>query len=163
MGKSHSSAPASKPADLEVAIRSRLYGKVPKATVGVRVATIRTGLSATLVRHIASHMVIGQEQLYSTLGLARATMIRKLKKRERMRPDESERVLGLAGLIGQVENMVARSGEPKGFDAAQWVAKWLEQPLPALGGKAPAEWMDTSEGQRLVSDMLARMESGAYA
>ncbi len=162
MSKTVSSAPAAKPADLEGAIRAGLYRKVPKAPVGVRVAAIRLGLSATIVKNIAGHMLIRQDLLYSTLGLARATMVRKLRNKERMKPDESERVLGLAALIGQVEEMVARSGDPKDFDAAQWVAQWLRQPLPALGGKAPAEWMDTSEGQRLVADTLARMESGAY-
>ena len=161
--KTASAPRATQPPDLEAAIRSRRYRRVPRASVAARVSAIRSGLSATILRDMADHMAIRQEQLYSTLGLARATMVRKLRNRERMKPDESERVLGLAAIIGQVEDMIARSGDPKGFDAARWVAQWLRQPLPALGGKAPAEWMDTSEGQRLVADTLARMESGAYA
>jgi len=163
MAKSSSLAPAAtKPADLEAAIRTRLYRTVRRASVGVRVEAIRSGLPATIIKSIAGHMVTPQDQLYSTLGLARATMVRKLKSGERMRPDESERVLGLAALIGQVDEMVARSGEHQDFDAALWLAEWFKQPLPALGGKAPEKWMDTSEGQRLVADTLARMESGAY-
>lgn len=161
MSQSHSVF-ATHPSALERAIRAGKYRAVPSALISARVEAIRAGLSATIVKSMAGHMSIAQEQLYETLGLPRATMIRRLREGGRMKADESERVLGLASLIGQVEDMVHRSGDPKGFDAAKWVAEWLEQPLPALGGKAPAEWMDTFEGQRLVADTLSRMESGAY-
>ena len=36
-------------------------------------------------------------------------------------------------------------------------------PSPALGGDKPADYMDTIEGQRIVSNLLAMMQSGAYA
>lgn len=77
--------------------------------------------------------------------------------------DESERVLGIARLVGQVDNMVRESGNPEGFNAATWVAKWLDRPQPALGGMRPAELMDTADGRGIVSDLIARMQSGAYA
>ena len=35
--------------------------------------------------------------------------------------------------------------------------------MPALGGERPVELMDTMEGQTLVSNLLAQMQSGAYA
>ena len=59
--------------------------------------------------------------------------------------------------------MVEESGDPRGFNAAPWVARWLEEPLAALGGRKPRELMDTAEGQAVVSNMLARAQSGAYA
>ena len=59
--------------------------------------------------------------------------------------------------------MVAQSGDPAGFDPDRWVGEWLERPLPALGGAAPGEFMDTMEGQYLVSRLLAQSQSGAYA
>jgi putative toxin-antitoxin system antitoxin component (TIGR02293 family) len=150
-------------ANLEGAIRLGRYEKVRAATIAARVATIKRGLNAVLIKKLAGDMSVPQERLYLTLGLARATVVRKIKNRRRMDADDSERVLGLADLIGQVEEMVVRSGDPKGFDAAKWVAQWLEQPVAALGDKRPAEWMDTAAGQRLVSETLARMESGSYA
>ncbi len=149
--------------DLEGAIRSGRYQQVRVANIAVRVEAIRRGLTAYVVTKLADDMSIPRERLYVTLGLPRATVVRKIKVGARMDADDSERVLGLADLIGQVEEMVARSGDPKGFDAAEWVAQWLEQPVAALGNKRPAEWMDTSVGQRLVSETLARMESGTYA
>jgi hypothetical protein len=54
-------------------------------------------------------------------------------------------------------------GTAEGFDASRWVGEWLERPLPALGGAKPAEYMDTMEGQELISRLLAQAQSGAYA
>lgn len=92
-----------------------------------------------------------------------STLNRKAKSQEALSPDESERVLGLAKLIGQVQAMVEESGDATGFDAKAWTAAWLRAPLPAFGGAAPADLMDTMEGQALVAETLARMQSGAYA
>lgn len=152
-----------KPRALEAAIKAGRYRNVHRANVTFRVEAIRHGLSATVMKQMADHMAISQERLYGTLGLPRATVVRKARQHALMNPDESERLLGLAELIGQVQEMVARTGDPTDFDAAKWVAQWMEQPLPALGGKRPAEWMDTAPGRQLVSDTIARMESGAYA
>lgn len=38
-----------------------------------------------------------------------------------------------------------------------------DEPLAALGGGKPAELKDTPDGEELVSDLVARMQSGAYA
>jgi hypothetical protein len=65
-------------------------------------------------------------------------------------------------LIGQVEVMLSQSGTGEKFDADRWVGAWLDHPLPALGGARPAEYMDTIEGQELVSGLLAQSQSGAY-
>ena len=78
-------------------------------------------------------------------------------------PDESERLIGFAKLVGQVEAMIQDSGNRPNFDARAWVARWLVEPLPAFGGARPIEFMDTMEGQGLVSAALAKAQSGAYA
>ena len=77
--------------------------------------------------------------------------------------DGREQAMGLRKIIGQVEQMVGESGDPEGFNAAEWVSRWLESPSSALGGQKPGELMDTTEGQELVSRLIARMQSGAYA
>lgn len=76
---------------------------------------------------------------------------------------ERERRAGLAKLIGQVELIVKESGELERFDAAQWFSSWIAQPALALGGRKPAEFMDTSEGREVVSKLLAQMQSSAFA
>lgn len=73
------------------------------------------------------------------------------------------RAIDCAHLIAQLETMVQESGDPRGFDVAKWLSRWLAEPLPAFGGKRPVDFMDTPEGQALVSSTLAKMQSGAYA
>lgn len=75
---------------------------------------------------------------------------------------EDARALGIACLIAQVQTMVNESGNPEGFDAAKWVGRWIDRPLPALGGQRPAEMMDTPDGLALLSNIVACMKSGAY-
>ena len=128
-----------------------------------RVQAIKQGLPATLPGDMALRMGISKERLYLTLGLPRATVERKARESKPLSPDESSRVLGIGHLVGQVQRMVEESGQPKGFDAAAWVARWLEKPVPALGGMKPAELMDTAEGQGIVSNLLSRTQSGAYS
>ncbi len=108
-------------------------------------------------------MGMSKELLLGSLGLSRATISRKERDETVLSKDESERVLGIASLIGKAQSMVEESGNPDGFDAARWVANWLSKPLPALGGATPASYMDTFEGQKLVSELLSMGQSGAYA
>jgi putative toxin-antitoxin system antitoxin component (TIGR02293 family) len=136
-----------------------LFNKDPLEHVGL----VKHGVPALLVELVAGGMGVSKEKLLITLGLPRATIQRKAKTNQSLTPEESSRVLGISRLIGQTQAMVEASGDPSGFDAATWVAQWLDQPLPALGGKRPAELMDTAEGQAIVSNMLSRAQSGAYA
>jgi len=128
-----------------------------------RIALIRQGIPASAVGSLSARMGMSKESLLSSLGLSRATISRKEKDAAVLSKDESERVLGFEELIGVVQAMVDESGDPAGFDAARWVAHWLSKPLPALGGATPASYMDTFEGQKLVAELLAMSQSGAYA
>lgn len=128
-----------------------------------RIAIIRGRVPATYVIALTQSMQIPRERLCSTLNLARATVDRKIQKRQRLSQDESERILAVVRLIGQVDAMVQESGDPAGFDAARWVAGWLQRPHPALGGRTPGELLDTADGRGLVADLLAQQQSSAYA
>ena len=128
-----------------------------------RVGWIKAGMPADYAVFVAREMNIPKERLFGTLGLARATVDRKVRERRLLSRDESAMLLGAARLVGQVQAMVEESGEPEGFHAAEWVAGWLERPLPALAGRRPAELMDTAEGQAIVANLLDRTRTGAYA
>ena len=143
--------------------KSRPYAGLYDASKLDRIGIVKTGLPARVLTTLADDMHVTRECLYRWLGIARATANRKVKADEVLSQDESERALGLARLIGLVEKIVAESGEPAGFDAAQWTAVWLERPNKALGSKAPGEFMDTADGRALVAGLVAQMQSGAYA
>lgn len=128
-----------------------------------RVELIRAGVPAVLLAQMGLEMDISKERLYETLRLPRSSVDRKIRNNDALSPEQSERVIGLERLIGQVQVMVEQSGNPKGFNSSKWVGEWLERPLPALGGETPADYMDTMEGQEMVSRLLAQSQSGAYA
>ena len=128
-----------------------------------RIALARDGVSAAWLSELATRMGIPQDRVFAYLGIPRSTAIRKIQQSKLLSTDEGERVLGIARLVGLVEKIVRESGEPKGFDAARWLAGWLEQALPALGGQKPGELLDTATGQQLVAGLLSQIQSGAYA
>jgi putative toxin-antitoxin system antitoxin component (TIGR02293 family) len=139
------------------------YVSLFQATPEDRVKLIRQGVKADALVNTSKIMGISRERLFATLNFPAGTVKRKIAQDELLSPDQSERIIGLQKLIGQVESMVIESGNPAGFNPAKWVATWLDTPSPALGGDKPADYMDTIEGQRIVSNLLAMMQSGAYA
>ena len=102
-------------------------------------------------------------RLLAALNLPKSSVSRKLREDKPLDPAASERLLAIIDLISQVESMVERSGRPEGFDAARWISTWLETENSALGGDKPADYLDTATGAQVVSQLLAQMESGAYA
>jgi putative toxin-antitoxin system antitoxin component (TIGR02293 family) len=139
------------------------YAGVFHAAPAERITLIKNGVPASFVVDMAKSMGASKEGLVRTLGLSRATIDRKIKKSAALSADEGQRVIGMAKLVGLVETMAEQSGSAKDFDAAKWLAKWIEQQLPAFGGKKPADFLDTAEGQDLVASTLQRMQSGAYS
>lgn len=128
-----------------------------------RIHLIRSGVQAKVLLDTGARMGVSKEGILTLLKLPRSTVTRHLQAERVLPTDFSERFLGLQQLIGQVEVMVGESGDPAGFDAAHWVAGWLERPLPALNNAKPADYMDTMQGQMLVASLLASMQSGAFA
>lgn len=124
---------------------------------------IRSGVPASGVKRIVSDLRLDQKSALRALNLKTATINRKATRNESLSRDESERVIGMARLVGQLQSIVEESGDPQGFDAPAWLSRWLREPLPALGGQQPLELLDTMEGQALVASALAKLQSGAYA
>lgn len=131
-----------------------------------RIDLIRSGVNAADFKNFVSRLDIQQEKVFTMLDIATATVNRKASRNESLSREDSEKVVGMAKLIGQVEAMLEESGDPDlmhDFDAARWLTHWMEEPIPALGGATPADYMDTIEGQEMISRLLATMQTGAYA
>jgi len=139
------------------------YLTVYRATPTERIEMIKHGVRPQQLKVLWLDLNIAQAVGLGALRLSPATVNRKAANDQPLPPPESERVIGFAKLIGQLEAMVEESGDPEGFDAAAWMSRWLREPLPALGGAQPLDLMDTMEGQALVSRTLAQVQSGAYA
>jgi putative toxin-antitoxin system antitoxin component (TIGR02293 family) len=149
--------------DLRVWSRGDRAITLYRASTVERVNIVKRGVPAAYLMVLTTCMAIPKEKLYRTIGLMRATVDRKARERKVLNQDESERVMGIARLVGQAQSLVQESGGPENFDGAKWLAAWLDRPLPALDGRRPSEFMDTAEGRSLVSDLLAQQQSGAYA
>lgn len=140
-----------------------VYAEIYRASPSDRIRLIREGVPARQAKRLTADLHLDQSILFEALNLKTATVNRKAARDEALSPEDGERVIGMARLVGQLEAMIAESGDPDGFDAPAWLAQWLRAPLPALGGIRPIELLDTMEGQSLVSQALARIQSGAYA
>lgn len=128
-----------------------------------RIKLIRDGIPARYISVISDSMGITKETLFKFLNLPKSTIDKKSVANQMLPIEQGERLIGMAKLVGQVESMIAESGNPDGFDAAKWVASWLKKPSPALGGEKPSAYLDTVSGQEMISDLLAKIQTGAYA
>lgn len=128
-----------------------------------RIKLIRDGIPARYINVISDSMGITKETLFKFLNLPKSTIDKKSVANQMLPIEQGERLLGMAKLVGQVESIVSESGNPDGFNAAKWVANWLEKPSPALGGQKPSAYLDTVSGQEMISDLLAKIQTGAYA
>jgi len=143
---------------------SRLsYLSVYRASPLERISMIKRGIPAAEAKRLFVELPIGQGVAFKALNLSTATVNKKAKQGDTLSREESERVVGFAKLVGQLEAMIQESGDPSGFDPGVWMARWLTEPLPAFGGARPADLIDTMEGQGLVSSALAKLQSGAYS
>ena len=139
------------------------YIEIFRSSPQDRIEMIRTGVKAGDAKQMITDLHFDQQALFGALNLKTATVNRKAARDEALTTEESERVLGIASLVGRLQAIVEESGDPEGFDATEWLSRWLREPLPALGGEKPLSLLDTMEGQALVADTLAKVQSGAFA
>ena len=128
-----------------------------------RIKLIRDGVPARYINVVSDSMGITKDALFKFLNLPKSTVDKKSVSNQMLPIEQGERLIGMAKLVGQVESIVAESGSLDGFNAAKWVAQWLEKPSPALGGEKPSAYLDTVSGQEMISDLLAKIQTGAYA
>lgn len=133
------------------------------ASAAERVGFIRQGVPASRIVELAEAMHVSREHLSGILRIPRSSVRRKIRQEATLSIEQSERVIGLMSLIGRVAVLMEGSGDPQGFDAARWVGEWLEQPVPALGGDRPADYMGTLSGQVLVFNLLIQSQAGVFA
>lgn len=65
-------------------------------------------------------------------------------------------------LLHLVERVVDHAGHGSNFDSSEWLVNWLDEPVPALGGRKPIQVLQEVDGFEAVHAILARMESGTY-
>lgn len=128
------------------------------------VATERDGVASMFVKDLAGELGIPAQRMFSILGVPKATAEKKIASGKLLAGSGGRAALGIARLLGMAQAMVGESTAPgaRNFDAARWLGEWLERPQPALGGRKPADLIDTPTGLAVVTRLLGAVASGAY-
>lgn len=128
------------------------------------IATEREGVAGVFVKDLSKRMAIPAQRMFAILGVPKATAEKKAAAGELLAGSGGRAAVGIARLLGVASEIVANSTAPEaeGFDTARWLGQWLETPQPALGGRKPADLIDTPTGLEVVARLLGAIESGAY-
>lgn len=124
----------------------------------------RDGIPGVRIKALAREMHLPIARIGQIIGAPKATLERKISSRTNLKGSSAHAALGTLKLIEMVEHILAESMHPdaKKVNAATWLGEWIEKAQPSLGGKKPAEIMDTPTGMAMVSKVLGAVTSGAY-
>jgi putative toxin-antitoxin system antitoxin component (TIGR02293 family) len=128
------------------------------------IETERAGVAGAFVKDLSRRMEIPAQRMFDILGVPKATAEKKVAAGELLSGSGGRAAIGIARLLGMASGIVSNSTAPEArdFDAAKWLGRWLETPQSALGGRKPAELVDTPTGFQVVARLLGAIESGAY-
>jgi putative toxin-antitoxin system antitoxin component (TIGR02293 family) len=138
--------------------------QVASATPMQIVEIERFGVIGSLIKDLSKRMEIPSSRIFAILGIPKATAEMKAAGGKMVAGGGGQAAIGMVKLLGIAQEMVANSTatEARGFDAAKWLGRWIERPQPSLGGRKPADLLDTPTGVEVVARLLGSIESGAY-
>jgi|SRR5579872_3245598 len=111
----------------------------------------RKGIPAISALRLAQVGGLDERQLAAALGVSTRTLARK-KGKSRLNAVESDRALRLGRVLSLALDVFSNK-------KADTIA-WLHDPIIALGGKAPADFLDTDAGLRRVEQVLLQLDYG---
>ena len=117
------------------------------------IAALRVGLPVQELMDLQASLKVPMEKLVPRLGISKATLHRR-KATGRLDPDESDRVVRFARLMGKAVEVLESDDDAR---------QWLSSPQFGLGGAIPLDYADTEVGAREVEDLLGRIEYGVYS
>ncbi|HXW25184.1 MAG TPA: antitoxin Xre/MbcA/ParS toxin-binding domain-containing protein [Xanthobacteraceae bacterium] len=91
-----------------------------------------------------------QDEIFA-LVLPRRTFARRLKRREPLTVEETDRAIRLARVADLAEQV---------FGDTSKAHRWLRKPKRALGRAIPLAYLASEAGARVVEEMLYRIDSG---
>lgn len=138
--------------------------QISRATPAVLIATERQGVTGDFLRDLSKKMELPAVRVFSMLGIPKATGEKWATTGSLVTGAGGFAMIGVAKLLGIVKTLIAISTAPEAgeFNSSKWLGAWLEQPQPALGGKRPADMIDTPTGLEVVTRLLGAIQSGTY-
>lgn len=117
------------------------------------VSAIRRGFPLQALDSFATNIGSSNSELGEMLDIS-ARALAGRRRKQRLSPAESERLLRLAKTVAWTEDVFG--------DLSNGLA-WLKSSNISLGGVAPISLLDTELGAELVIDVLGRIEYGICA
>ena len=143
-----------------------LVGRVIESPGVTLFDAVEAGVPTYLVNVIAGATGEAVANVMDLIGVSQTTFRRKEEANEPLPDVAGHRVMGFLRVAATLRRLLEESGDPeqlKDFDLEGWVAQWMREQLPELGGKTPAEMLRNPEGQRAVEQVLERMRGGLPA
>jgi putative toxin-antitoxin system antitoxin component (TIGR02293 family) len=115
---------------------------------------IRKGLPSSALKAVSKRLEMTPQATGESLGIAKRTLARRLKDREVLSTEESERVVRLARILAYAFEV---------FGNPEKARRWLQKPNRALAGEIPLHMLDTDIGANAVYEELGRIDYGVFA
>lgn len=115
---------------------------------------LREGLPYAVFDHMANALDINRSTLAEHLGIAPATLQRRLKA-GRFNVEEGDRLFRLASIYAAALELFEGHTEA--------VQRWLIHPVAGLDQRRPLDMLITSAESHSVLDLIARLEHGVMA
>lgn len=138
--------------------------QVHEATPVQMVEMERLGVAGTFITDLSKRMELPSSRVFAMLRIPAATAARKTAAGAVVGGRAGLAAIGMIKLLGVAQDIVQDSTaiEAKGFDTVKWLGQWIERPQAALGGRKPADFLDTPTGVEIVANLLGAIRSGAY-
>lgn len=124
----------------------------------------RIGVPGAFITDLSKRMDIPSKRIFEVLRIPPATAARKTAPGANVDGRAGLAAIGMIKLISLAQDIVddSTAENAKGFDVVRWLGQWIEQPQAALGGRKPADYLDTPTGIEIVCRLLGAVQSGAY-
>lgn len=128
-----------------------------------RIALEREGVTAQEVLALQKSLQLPDAAMQAILGVSRAIWVRRIADSGKQGTfNGASGLAAIALTLLREEVRKATSPWPKGFMPDKRLGRWLQEPLRALGGFAPAALMCTPTGQATVRRLYLSCITGAY-
>ncbi|HVA38190.1 MAG TPA: antitoxin Xre/MbcA/ParS toxin-binding domain-containing protein [Candidatus Dormibacteraeota bacterium] len=115
---------------------------------------VERGFPSNSVAVLSAYTGLSHKRLAEAASIPTRTLERRVSAKERLKPDESDRLARIARIWAMAEEV---------FGARSAVERWMEEPNRALDGRRPIDELGTEVAAREVEDLIGRIREGGFA